>query len=101
MPSTLSTSLESRTPRERMLLGDGEFEITNSILERHGFLDEEQCDETDQEVGRPSLAAVDHNSSSTLTVGHRRGWDGAGEIKFLTDREGKIVQTVQRASHEI
>jgi hypothetical protein len=32
IPSTLSNSLQSRSRRDRLILGDGEFEVTESIL---------------------------------------------------------------------
>jgi len=56
MPSTLSSSLESRSLRDRFVLGDGEFEVTDSIL---GFFrDEGEDSHVHQEIAMPFASST-------------------------------------------
>jgi hypothetical protein len=69
MPSTLSNSLESRSNRDRFVLGDGEFEVTDSILEY--FRDEvEDGNVSHQELAVPFASSTRDMGSSPS----RTGW---------------------------
>lgn len=91
--------LEFRTRTEQMILGNGEFEITESMVERHNFPDEgEPSDQI--RLDSPSVAAPHvPSTSSTLTAAQRTGWGWAGEIRFLTDSERAMVKSKER--HEM
>lgn len=90
MPSTLATTLQTRTRREQIILGDGEFEVTESMIERHGFLQggEDPDYEMHQDVAAgPSRMANGpdmRSSSASFTAGQGTG-RGLGGRNYVFD----------------
>lgn len=97
MPSRLSTKLEFRSRREELIMGEGEFEVTESMIRRDLFVDdEENLDEIQQDVlGHYMLPRIQivTASTSSLTAGDRTEGDREVEIRDSTDSGQAIVQS--------